>query len=273
MRIATIRWEGKTAAARLDGSDYTVLPFSDVGQLLASGADWRATAETTAGPVLSAEGISLAPLVTFPEKIVCVGLNYRDHAEETGQPIPQFPTLFAKYARSLIGAGDELVLPPASTAVDWELELGVVIGQPVRHASVTESADAIAGYTVINDISMRDWQMRTSQYLQGKTFEASTPVGPCLVTPDEIDHARDLQMRCDVNGEVVQSSTTANLIFSPAEIVSYISTIITLMPGDLIATGTPGGVGAAMKPPRYLQAGETLTSMIEGLGTLTTRCV
>lgn len=272
MRLATIRDEGGTTAARVEGSQYHILPYRDVRDALDSGVDLRRIEDEPATRIVDEGEVSLAPLILQPEKIICVGLNYRDHAAETGQEVPQYPTLFAKYARSFIGAFDDLVLPSASAAVDWEVELGIVIGQPARHASKEESWDAIAGYTVINDVSMRDWQVRTPQWLQGKTFEASTPIGPHLVTPDEIDHARDLAVECTVDGDVVQRSRTSKLIFSPAEIVSYISTIITLVPGDVIATGTPGGIGAAQTPQRFLAPHQRLTSTIEGIGSLSNRC-
>lgn len=272
MRLATIRDGGGTVAARVEGNQYHILPYRDVRDALDSGLDLREIEDAPATRIVDEDEVSLAPLVMQPEKIICVGLNYSDHAAETGQEVPQFPTLFAKYARSFIGAFDDLVLPSASSAVDWEVELGIIIGRPTRHASEQESWDAIAGYTVINDVSMRDWQVRTPQWLQGKTFEASTPIGPHLVTADEIDHARDLAVECTVDGEVVQSSRTSKLIFSPAEIVSYISTIITLVPGDVIATGTPAGIGAAQTPQRFLAPGQRLTSTIEGIGSLSNRC-
>ena len=272
MRLATIRDGGGTVAARVEGSQYHILPYRDVRDALDSGVDLSEIEDAPATRIVDEDEVSLAPLVMQPEKIICVGLNYSDHAAETGQEVPQFPTLFAKYARSFIGAFDDLVLPSASSAVDWEVELGIIIGRPTRHASEQESWDAIAGYTVINDVSMRDWQVRTPQWLQGKTFEASTPIGPHLVTADEIDHARDLAVECTVDGEVVQSSRTSKLIFSPGEIVSYISTIITLVPGDVIATGTPGGIGAAQTPQRFLAPGQRLTSTIEGIGSLSNRC-
>jgi acylpyruvate hydrolase len=195
-----------------------------------------------------------------------VGANYRDHLEEVGIEAPEHPTLFAKYSRALIGANDEIELPSNSACTDWEVELAVVIGSPLRHASETEAYEAVAGYTILNDVTMRDWQFRTSQFLQGKTFERSTPVGPYLVTPEEIDHARRLRLCCSVDGRSVQDASTSDMLFSVGTILSYISSVITLMPGDLVATGTPAGVGAARKPPEYLAAGQALESFIEGLG-------
>lgn len=273
MRLATIRDGSVTSAARVEGDEYHVLPFRDVREVFDSHTGLHKARSVRATRIVGAHDVDLAPLVPRPEKIICVGLNYSDHAAETGQDEPEYPTLFAKYARSLIGARDNITLPAASTAVDWEVELGVVIGRTAKNVSLEESWDAIAGYTVVNDVSMRDWQARTPQWLQGKTFESSTPIGPHLVTPDEIDHARDLALRCEVDGEVVQSSRTSMLIFSPAQIVSYVSTFITLVPGDIIATGTPGGIGAVQDPPRFLTPQQFLTSTIEGIGTLTNRCV
>jgi acylpyruvate hydrolase len=249
------------------------LPFDDVGQLVASGPDWVARVANGSGSRISLAEADLAPLTPRPEKIFCVGLNYRDHAKEANLEVPPYPTLFAKYARSLIGAGDALELPSVSDAVDWEIELGVVIGATARHASKAEAESLVAGYTIVNDISMRDWQTRTSQFLAGKTFEHSTPVGPFLVTPDEVDHARALDMSLTVDGEVMQRSSTNQLVFSVGEIISYISSIITLVPGDLIATGTPSGVGHVRKPPVYLKAGNLIECTIEGLGSQSTRCV
>jgi acylpyruvate hydrolase len=211
--------------------------------------------------------------VPRPGKIICVGLNYRAHILETGREPPQYPTLFAKFAETLTGPRDELVLPSVSEKVDWEVELGVIIGRPVYRATPAEAAAAIAGYTVVNDVSMRDWQSRTLQWLQGKAFERSTPAGPYLVTPDEVGNAADLEVRCEVDGTIMQQSRTSDLVFSPADIVAYASQVITLKPGDLFATGTPGGVGNARKPPVYLQPGNVMRTWIEGLGECVNQCI
>jgi len=181
-----------------------------------------------------------------------------------GRDLPQYPTLFAKFPEVLIGPYDDLVLPEESDAVDWEAELAVVIGASVRRADETTARKAIAGYTILNDVSMRDWQFRTREWLQGKIFEATAPFGPHLVSPDDVP--ADAAIRTSVDGEIMQSSTIGDLLFGPAELVAYISTIITLHPGDVIATGTTGGVGHARKPPRYLQPGQTLVTCIEGIG-------
>jgi acylpyruvate hydrolase len=272
VRVATIRTGGETAAARVDGDTLTTLPFADVGALLQRGPDWEAAA-ANGGEQLAAAEADYAPLVPWPEKIFCVGLNYGAHVGEGGVEVPDYPLVFAKYARSLIGAFDDLELPPNSDKVDWEAELAIVIGKAIRYGDEDEAEAAIAGYTILNDVSMRDWQLRTSEYLQGKTFERSTPLGPYLVTPDECGNARDLRISLDLDGDVMQDASTADLIFPPAALVAYLSQIITLVPGDVIATGTPAGVGAVKDPPRYLQPGELMTAKVESLGEQRNRVV
>jgi acylpyruvate hydrolase len=270
MRLATIRTQAGTTAAQLDGDLLIPLDAADVGEWLAAGGEGRR--RERAEPVAAAEA-DFAPVVPRPGKIICVGLNYRAHILETGRDLPEYPTLFAKFADTLTGPRDDLVLPSVSEKVDWEVELGVIIGRPVYRATAAEAAAAIAGYTVVNDVSMRDWQSRTLQWLQGKMFQRTTPAGPYLVTPDEVGNAADLEVRCEVDGAVMQQSRTSDLLFGPAEIVAYASQAITLRPGDLIATGTPGGVGNARKPPVYLQPGNTLRTWIEGLGECVNLCV
>ena len=270
MRLATIRTEYGTTAARLDGDVLVPLEAADVGELLAAGGGGRP--REGAAPVPAA-GADFAPVVPRPGKIICVGLNYRAHILETGRELPEYPTLFAKFADTLTGARDDLVLPSVSEKVDWEVELGVIIGRPVYRASVDEAEAGIAGYTVVNDVSMRDWQRRTLQWLQGKMFERSTPAGPYLVTADEVGTAPDLEVRCEVDDVVMQQSRTSDLVFGAAEIVAYASQAVTLRPGDLIATGTPGGVGNARKPPVYLRPGNVLRTWIEGLGECVNQCV
>ena len=272
MRFATIRAGGGTTAARLDGNALVPLAASDVGELLARGNPAAAAERPGAGRVQASEA-SFAPVVTRPSKVLCVGLNYRAHILETGRELPEYPTLFAKFADTLLGAHDDLVLPAVSERVDWEVELGVVIGRPIHRASRDEAAAAIAGYTVTNDVSMRDWQRRTLQWLQGKAFQRTTPAGPYLVTGDELGDAADLEIRCEVDGAVMQQSHTSDLLFGPADIAAYASQIITLQPGDLLLTGTPGGVGDARTPPVYLQPGQTLRSVVEGVGECVNQCV
>ena len=272
MRFATIRTADGSTAARLDGDMLIPLAAADVGELLAAG-DPAAVAERPGASPVPASDTSFAPVVPRPSKVICVGLNYREHILETGRELPEYPTLFAKFADTLLGARDELRLPAVSDRVDWEVELAVIIGRPVYRASRDEAAAAIAGYTVSNDVSMRDWQRRTVQWLQGKAFQHTTPVGPYLVTGDEVGDAADLEIRCEVDGVVRQQSRTSDLLFSPADIAAYASQVITLQPGDLLLTGTPGGVGNARKPPIYLQPGQILRSAVEGLGECVNQCV
>ena len=270
MRLATIRTQDGTRAVRVDGGMATALDAPDVGTLLAD-HNWRERAAGAEGTRLDAAALDFAPLVTRPDKIVCVGLNYGNHILEMGHELPSHPTLFDKLPRSLTGPYDDLVVPRVSAEVDWEVELGVVIGRPARSVDEDEAAGCIAGYTVVNDVSMRDWQWRTTQWDQGKNFEASTPVGPFLVTGDEIGDPGgigtvDLQITCRVDGQTMQTARTCDLLFKPAALVAYISQFTTLQPGDLIATGTPGGVGAGRDPKVFLAPGQLLETAIEGIG-------
>jgi acylpyruvate hydrolase len=270
LRFVTLRSEHGTSAGRVEGPDVVELDARDVREVLERLSEGGSVSET--GTVLSRDAVDLAPVVPRPRKIFCVGLNYRAHILEMGREIPTAPTLFAKFDRALIGPVDDIVLPKESEQVDWEVELTLVIGRSVRRASADEAAEAIAGYTVGNDVSMRDWQWRTPEWLQGKTFESSTPIGPELVTTDELS-VENLEVLCEVDGEVMQRSRTSELVFSPADLVAYASTIITLDPGDVIMTGTPGGVGGARKPPIFLKAGSEVRTTIEGIGSLVNRCV
>ena len=276
MRLLTLRTNTGngngtgTVAVRQDGDTLTEIDgFTDVGALLKDSA-WETTAKAANGATHALDGADLAAVVPSPGKIICVGHNYRNHIKEMGREVPEHPTLFAKYAESLIGPNDDLALPQESDTVDWESELAVVIGKSGRRISEADAKDHIAGYAVLNDVSMRDYQFRTIQWLQGKTWEKSTPFGPALVTRDEFSGGL---MTTAVDGEIQQQTPTNDVVFTPEFLVSYISTIITLNPGDVIATGTPGGVGHAQDPKRYLQEGQLLVTTIEGLGQLTNRVI
>jgi acylpyruvate hydrolase len=281
MRLATLRIPATTVtgpatvAVRVDSAAAVEIDgVPDVGALLAR-PDWRAIAEAadgTAHPLDEIDDASWAAVVPAPSKIVCVGLNYRNHILEMGRELPTFPTLFAKYPEALIGPYDPIVLPEyAAHAVDWEAELAIVIGATARRLEEDDAEAAIAGYSVINDVTMRDYQYRTPEWFQGKTFEATTPFGPVLVTPDE--YALGTELSTVVDGEKLQSTTTDDLVFGPAALVSYISKIVTLNPGDVIASGTPGGVGHARDPKRYLGDGMSLTTSVEGIGSITSLVV
>ncbi len=272
MQLVTVRQEGSTRAGKVEGDEVVLLDASSVKAVLVELGS--AGAAAARGPTVSLEDADLAPVVPDPDKIICVGINYGDHIAEMGRTPPDHPTYFAKYRRALIGPRDDIVLPRAdtSTSVDWECELAVVIGRPIRHASPAEAMDAIAGFCALNDVSVRDWQTRTTQFLAGKTFEATTPVGPMLVTADEIGDGRGLALSTTVNGEIKQQSNTDHLVFGPVDIVADLSRIMTLDPGDIIATGTPGGVGVARTPPQFLTDGDEVVVEIEGIGRLVNRC-
>ena len=274
MRLVTIRTGDGTRAGRIEGEEVVELDYPDVGALLADDPDLSGAGASAGGARRPLPEADVAPLVPRPSKIICLGLNYESHIKEMGHEPPTYPTLFAKFPRALIGARDPILLPAVSEQVDWEVELGVVIGRPARHADEQQAAAAIAGYTVINDVSVRDYQRRTSQYLQGKIFERTTPVGPALVTLDELpDGGADLALRCEVDGQVMQEGRSSDLLFTPVDIVRYVSSITTLDPGDLIATGTPSGVGAGRTPPVWLRPGQTVRTVIEGVGELVNQCV
>jgi 2-keto-4-pentenoate hydratase/2-oxohepta-3-ene-1,7-dioic acid hydratase in catechol pathway len=204
-----------------------------------------------------------------PGKIVCVGLNYRDHAEEQGVALPEAPLLFAKWQNTLIGPGEPIVIPPIVTKCDYEAELGVVIGATVRNASAENALEAVAGYICVNDVSARDLQFGDGQWTRGKSPDTFCPVGPRLVPRDEVPDPQALSIRAILNGTPMQDSTTANMVFGVADVIAYITRTITLEPGDLIATGTPAGVGAFRDPPVFMQPGDEITIEIEGLGSLT----
>jgi 2,4-didehydro-3-deoxy-L-rhamnonate hydrolase len=204
-----------------------------------------------------------------PGKIICVGLNYRDHAEEQGVDLPTAPLLFAKWPNALIGPAEPIVIPPIVTRTDYEAELGVVIGARVRDVSAENAFEAVAGYICVNDVSARDLQFADGQWTRGKSPDTYCPVGPRLVPRDEIPDPQNLAVRAVLNGETMQDSTTANMVFGVADLIAYITQTITLEPGDLIATGTPAGVGAFRDPKVFMQPGDEITIEIEGLGSLT----
>lgn len=267
--LCTVRIGSTTRAGRLDGDDIVILEAADVGEVLRTGN----RAET--GDAIPRSTADLAPVVLAPEKIICVGQNYLDHIREMGNEPPPAPTYFAKFANSLIGARDDMVLPPSdvSTHIDWEAELTIVIGTAVRHASPSEALAAVAGYTVLNDGSVRDWQRRTKQFLAGKMFEGLTPVGPVMASATELGDGSGLAIRSSVDGVVKQDSNTDQLCFNVVDIVQDLSRVTTLVPGDIIATGTPGGVGAARTPPEWLGDGSVVRCEIEGIGAVENRCV
>ncbi len=274
MRFVTVRHGGQLRPGRLDGDassgEVVILDAPDLKSVIAAGYDVGETGES-----IAAHAADLAPIIPNPDKIVCVGVNYMDHIEEMGSTKPTAPTYFAKFARALAGPNDDLVLPPPeqTISIDWECELAIVIGRPARHVSGADALACIAGFIVLNDVTSRDIQRRTTQFLSGKTFEGLTPVGPAMVSADEIGDGSGLRLSTTVNGVVKQESSTSNLAFNCVDIVSDLSSILTLDPGDIVSTGTPGGVGAARKPPEWLKPGDELITEVEGIGRLVNHCV
>jgi 2-keto-4-pentenoate hydratase/2-oxohepta-3-ene-1,7-dioic acid hydratase in catechol pathway len=214
--------------------------------------------------------VKLLPPIPDPPKILCIGLNYRDHAAETGAPIPRDPVLFSKFTTALIGPEEPIVLPPVSQKVDYEAELVLVIGRKGRNIPRAEARAYLAGCMVGHDVSARDWQLEKDgkQWLAGKTFDTFAPTGPWLVTLDEIGNPHDLGIRLRLNGQTMQDSSTRQMIFHAEDLIAYISQVVTLLPGDLIFTGTPPGVGIARKPQVWLKAGDVVEVEIDGLGVL-----
>ena len=203
-----------------------------------------------------------------PPKLICVGLNYRDHAIESNMEIPKVPTIFNKFATSIIGPGDEIVLPKTSEKPDYEAEFAFIIGKGGRHIAAGDWKDHVFGYTIINDVSARDYQMATTQWLMGKTFDTFCPMGPWIVTADEIEDPHNLDIKMTINGEVLQNSNTRELIFRIPDLIAYLSSVMTLESGDIVSTGTPAGVGLGHKPPRWLKPGDECVVSISGIGEL-----
>lgn len=214
------------------------------------------------------DSVRLGPPLAGLGKIIAVGLNYRQHAKEMGDTLPKNPLLFSKAATTLAGAYDDIVLPPAawSNEVDYEVELGVVIGDECYRVAPEDAMGYVAGYTIVNDLTARDIQRAESQWFRAKSYDGFCPLGPMLITADELVDPQELELWSKVNGEIRQQSNTADMIYTVAELVSFISQGITLQSGDLIATGTPSGIGAGMKPPQYLRSGDVLEMGISGLG-------
>jgi acylpyruvate hydrolase len=266
VRFASCQLGDRQLAGLVD--DDAVRPLRDVAEL---GRD--TPSEVLADPPLTDERVALAevqllPVVPHPGKIVCVGLNYRAHADEGGYDVPDYPALFTKFAETLVAAGDPIVLPPESEAIDFEAELAFVMGRRVRRASGASALDAVAGYTIGNDVSMRDYQYKAAQWLPGKNWAASTPLGPFLVTPDEVDDPHRLGISLELNGERMQSANTSQLIFDVPTLVATISEFVPLAPGDVVLTGTPSGVGYRRDPKVLLRDGDRVVVEIERVGRL-----
>ncbi|WP_433566714.1 fumarylacetoacetate hydrolase family protein [Nocardia sp. CA-151230] len=266
MAYATYEHRGVRAVGEV--RDSTLIPLEGVTDLgNGSMPDQLMSATRNVRAQVPVDEVRLLPPVQSPSKILCVGLNYRTHVTETKRELPTYPVLFSKFASNLLGPNDDIMLPPESTQVDYEGELVVVIGRPGRRIAEADALDHVLGYTVANDVTMRDFQYKTHQWLQGKAWDASTPIGPYLVPPNEIN-LENAGIRTVLNGEKVQESDLSMLIFSIPHLIATISTFAELKPGDLIFTGTPGGVGYRRDPQVFLREGDTISVEIDGLGAL-----
>jgi len=248
----------------------------EMAALLAAGepALRRAAAAASAARArIPLDSVRLAPPILRPPKFLAVGLNYADHVAEAGLETPKLPTIFNKQSTCVAGPTDPVHMPRVSSALDYEGELGFVVGRRCRHVPREHAHEVIAGYLVVNDVSVRDWQLRIPTWTMGKSFDTHGPIGPWITTADEVGDPHALRVRTSVNGELRQDSSTKNLIFDCFAIVEHLSTAFTLEPGDVVATGTPGGVGIAMKPPKLLSIGDVVRVEIDGLGTLENRVV
>lgn len=272
MRIARVTKDGKIGLAAKNNDVVTIAYGADVGDLdahIAAGTLAAAGAKALAGEAVAESDLTFLPLATRPSKIICLGLNYRDHAEESGLGIPEFPVLFARFPSSLIGHNAPIILPKVSEQLDWEAELVVVLSKGGKNIAEADALNYVAGYSVFNDASIRDYQMKTPQWTAGKNFDDTGAIGPWLVTPDELPAgAAGLKIECRLDGVVMQSSNTSNLIFDVAKTIHLLSTFMTLEAGDLLVMGTPGGVGIARNPQVWMKAGQVCEVEIEGVGLL-----
>jgi acylpyruvate hydrolase len=270
MRFASVRADGRELAAAVDDSH--AIPLRGITELgVGTPSEVLRDPPLDRSAAIPLDQVSFRPVVPTPGKVFCVGLNYFEHIEESRQDTPAYPVLFTKFASTLAAPYEEIALPPESSAVDYEGELVVVIGRPGRRVPEAAALDLVAGVSVGNDVSMRDFQNKTHQWLPGKAWDRTTPVGPTLVTLEEAGDLSSLTLRTRLNGEVVQESPTALLIFDVARLVSEISVFTALAPGDLIFTGTPGGVGFRREPPRLLGDGDIVAVEVDGVGRIENR--
>lgn len=271
MRFVNYQKDYATGVGVLEGE--TVIPLEGISGIgNGVGSAELAAAAHLDGSAFGLGEATLLPVTPTPKKIFCVGLNYLAHVEETKRELPVYPVLFPKFASNLIGANDPIALPPESTQVDYEAELAVVIGTAGRRISEADALDHVLGYAAANDVTMRDYQYKTHQWMQGKAWDASTPVGPSLVTPDSVDIS-SAGIRTILNGQTLQASDLSRLIFSIPRLISVVSEFTALEPGDLILTGTPGGVGFRRDPQVFLKPGDVVTVEIDGVDTLTNNVV
>ncbi len=270
MKLVTFTQGGQTRIGRLEGDEIVDLSSiaGDMISFLEAGEDALEKARHAEGGRVALAGARLDPPVLRPPKILAVGLNYADHIEESGMETPKLPMIFNKQSTSAVGPFDDVHLPKVSPLLDYEGELGVVIGKRCRHVPRDRAHEVVAGYVAANDVSVRDWQIRVPTFTMGKSFDTHCPYGPAIVTPDEVGDPHTLDLTTHVNGELRQSTNTKNLIFDCFELIEHLSTAFTLEPGDLISTGTCGGVAASFKPPRWLVAGDVVRVEIQNIGAI-----
>ncbi len=279
MRLVSFSDSRGRRIGRLEGAQVVDLADAapelprELAALLAAGPLALGRASSADGERLPLAGVRLEAPIPRPGKILAVGLNYRDHIAETGRELPKVPVIFNKQSVAASGPFDAIHLPRASDKLDYEGELGFVVGRPCRHVPRARAAEVIAGWVVVNDVTVRDWQARSPTMTMGKSFDTHCPFGPALVTPDEVGDPLALPLRTFVNGELRQSASTKDLLFDPFALIEHLSTAFTLEPGDLISTGTPAGVAAAMKPPRWLVAGDVVRVEIDGVGVIENRVI
>jgi 2-keto-4-pentenoate hydratase/2-oxohepta-3-ene-1,7-dioic acid hydratase in catechol pathway len=273
MRFVTFAVDGKPRPGVLSGqtvSDLSTAGFASLLDFIESGSEGRAKAEKLAasGGGYSLDSVKLLAPIPKPRKLICVGLNYSDHAAETNSEIPSVPTIFNKFATAVIAAGDNIVLPKVSKSPDYEAEFAFVIGRGGRNIAGADWPKHVFGYTIVNDVSARDYQRATTQWLMGKTFDTFAPLGPWIVSADEIADPHNLDIQLEIGGERLQNSNTRELIFKIPDLIAYLSSVFTLEPGDIVSTGTPAGVGVARKPPRFLRPGDDVVVRIQSIGEL-----
>lgn len=278
MRLATVLLNGTPTPGILSNFDrltrdrrvFPLRGYDDTIDYIAQGAEfWHTLPEDAQDPENYIPYEKLLAPILRPPKLICIGLNYKDHAIESNMDLPTTPVVFTKFSNSIIGPGDTVLLPRASTQVDYEAELAIVIGRRCRDVQRFDWTDYVFGFTILNDVSARDIQLSTSQWSLGKSFDTFCPMGPCIVTRDELPDPHELSIRLSIGRETLQDSNTDQLIFKTGDLIQYLSGIMTLEPGDIISTGTPAGVGLGRKPQRWLKPGEIITVGIQGIGSLT----
>lgn len=274
MRFISFETAGRSSWGRVEGNEVL-----DLGAVPGAAADLKAAiaagelGQASDAPRLQRTSVRLLPVIPNPSKILCVGHNYESHRVETGRDKTRHPSIFTRFADTLVSADDPIIRPKASSDLDFEAELAVVIGRGGRNIPEDEAMQHIAGYSCFNDASLRDWQWHTRQFIPGKNFPGTAPFGPELVTPDEIDNLDAVEVKSVLNGEEMQSATLDHMLFTIPTIIAYISAFTPLAPGDVIATGTPGGVGAKRTPPVWLKAGDTMEVHISGVGSIISQVV